>query len=103
MGGVPPAQHQQPGQRYQAGGEGAATADAAVSRSHRLAECQKYGGTRLGSLAKERLLDFVCPMNYRSSSALFANDLSRQKQQLGGLESILPGIGVSSEICRRKN
>ncbi|NLZ59384.1 MAG: family 10 glycosylhydrolase [Lentisphaerae bacterium] len=46
---------------------------------------------------KERLLDFVCPMNYRSSSALFANDLSRQKQQLGGLESILPGIGVSSE------
>ncbi|NMA41832.1 MAG: family 10 glycosylhydrolase [Oligosphaeraceae bacterium] len=44
-----------------------------------------------------RLLDFVCPMNYRASATLFANDLRRQKQQLGGLEAVLPGIGVSSE------
>ena len=46
---------------------------------------------------KQGLLDFVCPMNYRASSALFASDLERQKQQLGSMNGLLPGIGVSSE------
>lgn len=42
-------------------------------------------------------LDFVCPMNYRPTSALFASDLQRQRQQLGGAGRIVPGIGVSSQ------
>lgn len=46
---------------------------------------------------KQGLLDFVCPMNYRATSALFASDLARQKEQLGGMNGLLPGIGVSSE------
>ncbi|MFA6930194.1 MAG: family 10 glycosylhydrolase [Lentisphaeria bacterium] len=46
---------------------------------------------------KQQLLDFVCPMNYRATAALFASDLTRQKQQLGGVNELLPGIGVSSE------
>lgn len=46
---------------------------------------------------KQPLLDFVCPMNYRATASLFAGDLARQKQQLGHLNALLPGIGVSSE------
>ncbi len=46
---------------------------------------------------KQGLVDFVCPMNYRATSALFASDLTRQKQQLGSMNGLLPGIGVSSE------
>jgi hypothetical protein len=46
---------------------------------------------------KQGLLDFVCPMNYRATSTLFASDLERQKQQLGSMAGLLPGIGVSSE------
>lgn len=42
-------------------------------------------------------IDFVCPMNYRPTSALFAGDLQRQCQQLGGADRLLPGIGVSSQ------
>jgi hypothetical protein len=41
---------------------------------------------------KQGLLDFVCPMNYRASSALFASDLTRQKQQLGSMSGVLPGM-----------
>jgi len=50
---------------------------------------------------KKPLLDFVCPMNYRATASLFAGDLARQKQQLGHLNAVLPGIGVSSERLSR--
>jgi len=43
------------------------------------------------------IIDFVCPMNYRPSSALFAGDLQRQSQQLGGVNRLVPGIGASSQ------
>ncbi|HOG52096.1 MAG TPA: hypothetical protein PKY10_16025, partial [Lentisphaeria bacterium] len=43
------------------------------------------------------IIDFVCPMNYRPSSALFAGDLQRQRQQLGSVNRLVPGIGVSSQ------
>jgi hypothetical protein len=36
-------------------------------------------------------------MNYRPSSALFAGDLRRQRQQLGSVKRLVPGIGVSSQ------
>lgn len=46
---------------------------------------------------KNNYLDFVCPMNYRSTTALLAADLQRQKQQLGNLQNLVSGIGVSTD------
>ncbi len=40
-------------------------------------------------------VDFVCPMNYRAASTLFAGDVRRQMQQLGQAGKLVPGIGVS--------
>ena len=42
-------------------------------------------------------IDFICPMNYKSTTMLFEADIQRQAQQLGTPKRILPGIGVSSE------
>lgn len=42
-------------------------------------------------------VDFICPMNYRASTALFAGDLDRQTHLLGNGDKIIAGIGVSSE------
>ena len=42
-------------------------------------------------------VDFICPMNYKSTTLLFEADLKRQISQLGTPKRILPGIGVSSE------
>jgi uncharacterized lipoprotein YddW (UPF0748 family) len=46
---------------------------------------------------KQGWVDLLCPMNYRSSTALFAGDLQRQIQLLGSGDRIVAGIGVSSE------
>ena len=42
-------------------------------------------------------VDFICPMNYKSTTLLFKADLKDQIIQLGTPKRILPGIGVSSE------
>ena len=42
-------------------------------------------------------VDFICPMNYKSTTMLFEADIQRQISQLGTPARILPGIGVSSE------
>ena len=42
-------------------------------------------------------VDFICPMNYKSTTMLFEADIQRQISQLGTPKRILPGIGVSSE------
>ena len=42
------------------------------------------------------IVDFVCPMDYRSSTALFQGDLARQKSETGKwADKIRPGIGVT--------
>lgn len=42
------------------------------------------------------IMDFVCPMDYRSSTALFQGDLARQKSEAGKwADKIRPGIGVT--------
>ncbi len=42
-------------------------------------------------------IDFICPMNYKSTTMLFEADIQRQIKDLGTPKRILPGIGVSSE------
>ena len=45
---------------------------------------------------KKGIVDFVCPMDYRSSVALFQGDLARQRSEAGEYASkICPGIGVT--------
>ena len=58
-------------------------------------ECAESIGQDWGLWLKEGAVDFVCPMNYFPSTALFAETLSHQLAMPNGAKRIYPGIGVT--------
>lgn len=52
---------------------------------------------------KEGMVDFLCPMDYRSSSALLQGDLARQREAAGTQAAkIRPGLGVTPNQLSRQ-
>ncbi len=52
---------------------------------------------------QEGMVDFLCPMDYRSSSALLQGDLARQREATGSQASLLlPGLGVTPNQLSRQ-